>query len=246
MRGRPSACGCVRRSRRATDHGRRSRASGTATSSGGDPRSRPHRTTEQPGTTARQRACRLTGTAAHLKHRRTSVPAGDGGEIGEQLVRVRRPHAVVELGHVVEHPTEVTSIRSCHRTILPSAGPGCRAAPLPSGLGGLQADLEEPVAAVGAPRLPGGVKVGGDGRAQSGDDVGLERPEHGDRAGEVRRHVGQRSCRRRVTWTGVSGRPSAFRAWRAAGRPGGARGCRRCATTARWRQGRRRRPGSVR
>jgi hypothetical protein len=39
-----------------------------------------------------QRACRLTGTAAHLKHRRPSFHAGDGDEIREQLVRVRRPH----------------------------------------------------------------------------------------------------------------------------------------------------------
>jgi hypothetical protein len=66
-----------------------------------------------------QRACRLTGTAAHLKHRGPPVHAGDGDEIREQLVRVRRPHAVVELWHLVEHLTEVTSIRSCHRTNLP-------------------------------------------------------------------------------------------------------------------------------
>ena len=70
-----------------------------------------------------QRACRLTGTAAHLKHRRPSVHAGDRDQIGEQLVRVGRPHAVVELGHLVEHPAEVTTIRSCHRTIVPSAAP---------------------------------------------------------------------------------------------------------------------------
>jgi hypothetical protein len=70
-----------------------------------------------------QRACRLTGTAAHLKHRRPSVHAGDRNQIGEQLVRVGRPHAVVELGHLVEHPAEVTTIRSCHRTIVPSAAP---------------------------------------------------------------------------------------------------------------------------
>jgi hypothetical protein len=45
-----------------------------------------------------QRACRLTGTAAHLQHRRPPVHAGDGGQIREQLVRVGRPHAVVEPG----------------------------------------------------------------------------------------------------------------------------------------------------
>jgi hypothetical protein len=33
------------------------------------------------------------------------------------------PHAVVEFGHLVEHPAEVTPIRFCHRTILPPAVP---------------------------------------------------------------------------------------------------------------------------
>jgi hypothetical protein len=68
-----------------------------------------------------QRACRLAGTAAHLKHRRPFVHAGDGDEVCEQLVGVSRPDPVVELRHLVEHPTEVTSIRACHRTILPVA-----------------------------------------------------------------------------------------------------------------------------
>jgi len=53
MPGRPSGCGSARRSRRAGAHGRDCQACGTATSSGGDPRSRPRRTTEQPGTTER-------------------------------------------------------------------------------------------------------------------------------------------------------------------------------------------------
>jgi len=71
-----------------------------------------------------QRACRLTGTAAHLKHRGPPVHAGDGDKVGEQLVRVAWPHAVIELWHLVEHLTEVTSIGTCHRTNLPSAVAG--------------------------------------------------------------------------------------------------------------------------
>jgi len=71
-----------------------------------------------------QRACRLAGTAAHLEHRGPPVRAGDGDQIREQLVGVRRPHAIVEFGHLVEHMTEVTPIRSGHRTNLPSAVAG--------------------------------------------------------------------------------------------------------------------------
>src|SRR5260221_6276823 len=71
-----------------------------------------------------QRARCLTVPTAHCQHGRPPVHAGDGGEVREQLVRVRRSHAVVELGHLVEHPTEVASIRSCHCTILPLAALG--------------------------------------------------------------------------------------------------------------------------
>ena len=42
-----------------------------------------------------QRASRLAGATAHLEHPRPFVHAGDGDEVREQLVRVRRAHAVV-------------------------------------------------------------------------------------------------------------------------------------------------------
>jgi hypothetical protein len=74
----------------------------------------------------RQRPRRLTGTAAHLQHRRPLVQAGDGDEVREQLVGVSRPDPVVELRHLVEHPTEIASIRACHHTILPGMSPTCR------------------------------------------------------------------------------------------------------------------------
>jgi hypothetical protein len=39
--------------------------------------------------------------------------------VREQPVRVSRPDPVVERRHLLEHPTKVTPIRVCHRTILP-------------------------------------------------------------------------------------------------------------------------------
>jgi len=65
-----------------------------------------------------QRARRLAATAAHLEHRRSFVQAGDGDEVREKLVRISRPHPVVELRHLGEHPTETTFIRVCHHVIL--------------------------------------------------------------------------------------------------------------------------------
>src|SRR5690606_31672643 len=67
----------------------------------------------------RQRARCLSGAAAHLEHRDWLVPAGDADEICEELVGVTRPDAVVQLWHVIENPTEVTSILLHHRTIVP-------------------------------------------------------------------------------------------------------------------------------
>jgi hypothetical protein len=55
-----------------------------------------------------------------------------GTRSGTQDAQVGRSHAVVELGHLVEHPAEVTPIRSCHRTILPPAVTGRVAATLAS------------------------------------------------------------------------------------------------------------------
>src|SRR5260221_12093494 len=49
------------------------------------------------------------------------------------------------------------------------------------------------MAPIRAPGLPGVIKVSDRGRAQSGYDIRLERPEHCGRAGEVRRHVVKRS-----------------------------------------------------
>jgi hypothetical protein len=47
-----------------------------------------------------------------------SVHAGDGDEVREQLVGVSRADLVVELRHLVEHPTEI-KIPLCHPAILP-------------------------------------------------------------------------------------------------------------------------------
>src|SRR5699024_493467 len=83
----------------------------------GQPRARldrGHRAAER-----RQRAGRLTRTAAHLEHRRPFVDARDGDEVDEQLVRITGPDPVVELGYLVEHPTELGSVRSRHHTIMP-------------------------------------------------------------------------------------------------------------------------------
>src|SRR5207244_1540306 len=70
-----------------------------------------------------QRACCLPGSAAHLEYRRMPVHAGDGDEVREQLVGVRRSDAVVELGDLVEDPAEVASISACHAMILPHCPP---------------------------------------------------------------------------------------------------------------------------
>jgi hypothetical protein len=66
-----------------------------------------------------QRTRRLPGAAPHLQHRRPRLHASDGHEVRKQLIRVRRSHTVVERRHLVKHPTEVTSVRTCHPMILP-------------------------------------------------------------------------------------------------------------------------------
>jgi len=64
-----------------------------------------------------QRARRLTGAAAHLQHRGPFVQASDSDEVHEQPVGVSRSDPVIELRHIVEHPTEVTLIRVLLRSI---------------------------------------------------------------------------------------------------------------------------------
>jgi hypothetical protein len=70
------------------------------------------------------RAGRLAGTATHLQHLRPPAHAADGDQAREQLVRIGWPRAIIEPGHLVEHPATITSIRFCHRTILPPAVDG--------------------------------------------------------------------------------------------------------------------------
>lgn len=74
----------------------------------------------------RQRPRRLPRTAADLENRRVLVDAADVGEVREQLVRVPRSHSVVQVGYLVEHSTEVASIRACHTSIFPLPLPRCR------------------------------------------------------------------------------------------------------------------------
>src|SRR5947209_589226 len=71
-----------------------------------------------------QRARRLASTTAHLQHGRLLVDPGDSNEVGEQLLRVGRPHTVVELRYLVEQAAGRTSILARHPTILASTGPG--------------------------------------------------------------------------------------------------------------------------
>ena len=60
----------------------------------------------------------LSGSAADLEHRRALRKAGNVDEIGKQLVRVPRPHAIVEVRDLVEHTPECTSIRRPHPLIV--------------------------------------------------------------------------------------------------------------------------------
>ena len=46
------------------------------------------------------------------------VQPGDRDEVREQLVRVRRSHPVVQLGHFVEHVTELSPLSARHPTII--------------------------------------------------------------------------------------------------------------------------------
>ncbi len=62
-----------------------------------------------------QRACRLTGTAAHLKHRGPPVHAEIEMATRSATRPVLGPRAVVVLA-LVEYLTELTSIRCCHRS----------------------------------------------------------------------------------------------------------------------------------
>jgi hypothetical protein len=53
---------------------------------------------------------RVTTAAPDLEHRRPLVDADGGGEVREQFAGVARTDAVVQFRHLVEHPTEVTTV----------------------------------------------------------------------------------------------------------------------------------------
>lgn len=62
------------------------------------------------------RTRRLAGPAAHLQDVGPVADPRDGGEVGEELARVARPHSLVQLGHLVEQLAEVAPIVSCHQS----------------------------------------------------------------------------------------------------------------------------------